>query len=143
MNNLKYLQSMSIEEFTDWLDNYRIDDAPWLLWWDETYCKYCEPIKVESTEAEKKLGIRPFYNETFDCAYCELTEDGVYRCKYFPELDHVPTSREMIGMWLEAPHKEKAGPEWVECNECLYNEDCLARESRDGCYTGEKYNIEE
>lgn len=145
MNNFKYLQSMSIEKFTDWLDNYRVDDSPWILWWDENYCKNCEAIKVEFTEAEKKLGIKPFYNETFDCAYCELTDNGIYKCKYFPELDHVPTSKEMIKLWLEATYK---GPEWaeckgwVECKECLYFEDCQAKENRDGCYTGEKY-IEE
>ena len=85
MNNLFNLS----RRFT-LVDNYR---RPWILWWDETYCKNCEPIKVEFTEAEKAT-------LNFDCA-CELTEDGIG--SIFQNY-HVPTSRN--DWWLD---KEKAG----------------------------------
>lgn len=31
-------------------------------------------------------------------------------------------------------------PEWVECYNCIYQDECENRESRDGCYLGEEEN---
>lgn len=37
----------------------------------------------------------------------------------------------------------KSTPEYVSCKECAIREDCENKESRDGCYFGEKYLVEE
>lgn len=34
-------------------------------------------------------------------------------------------------------------PEYVSCKECTMREDCENKESRDGCYFGEQYLVEE
>ena len=61
------------------------------------------PVK----DAKEKLGITPFYDDTIECAYCELAdESGIKRCRFFPELDDVPDNRGMIKMWLESEVKD-------------------------------------
>ena len=45
MNNFEKLKSMSMEALTDWFDKYiAFDNAPYMFWFDQKYCKNCEPI---------------------------------------------------------------------------------------------------
>lgn len=96
MNNFEKLKSMTVNEFAEWLaENCQSDEAPWTWWFDENYCKKCEPItcKIEAIN----IGLEPLYPEQeVDCAWCELHQ----KCKYFQELDNVPDSTEIIKMWL-------------------------------------------
>jgi hypothetical protein len=102
-SNFERLQSISIDEFADWLDkNGQFDTAPWTLWFAKKYCDNCKSIECHYVDAKEKLGITPFYNDTIECAYCELAdESGVKRCRFFPKLDDIPNNREVIRMWLE------------------------------------------
>lgn len=99
MVNFERLQSMSIDEFAEWLDkNCMFDNSPWMNYFNEKYCEKCESIKCKYTEADEKLGITPFsHSGEIECAYCELEN----KCRFFQELDDVPSNIEMIKMWLE------------------------------------------
>ena len=101
--NFDRLRSMTIDELAEWLDkNGMIDNSPWLNSFNEKYCEKCESIECSYVDAKEKLGLTPFYDETFECAYCELADEtGVKRCRFFTELDDVPDNKEMIKMWLE------------------------------------------
>ena len=45
MNNFEKLKSMSAEELAEWFDKYiAFDNAPYMIWFDQKYCKNCEPI---------------------------------------------------------------------------------------------------
>ena len=103
MTNLQKIKDMSIDELAEWLDkNGMFDNSPWLNSFNEKYCEKCESIECSYADAEEKLGLTPFYNETFECAYCELAdENGIKRCRFFPELDDVPDNETVIKMWLE------------------------------------------
>lgn len=98
MTNFKYLQSMNVDEFAEWLDkNCSFDDSPWLNDFNETYCSKCEPIKCKYADTEEKLGFKSFsYNGEIDCAYCELEP----HCRFFPEIEGIPNNLEIIKMWL-------------------------------------------
>lgn len=103
MTNLEKIKNMSIDELAEWLDkNGMFDNSPWLNAFNDKYCEKCESIECCYADAKEKLGITPFYDETFECAYCELAdENGVKRCRFFQELDDIPDNKEMIKMWLE------------------------------------------
>jgi hypothetical protein len=94
---------MSIDELADWLDkNGMFDNSPWLNSFNKKYCDKCESIECSYVDAKEKLGLTPFCNETFECAYCELEdENGIKRCRFFPNMDDVSSNVEMIKMWLE------------------------------------------
>lgn len=98
MTNLQKIANMSIDELAEWLDeNGQYDNSPWNLWWDENYCSKCESIECTYAKAEEKLDSTPYYRHTIKCAYCELEN----KCKFFPELEDVPDSVNVIKMWLE------------------------------------------
>jgi hypothetical protein len=103
MTNFEKLRSLPTEELAEWLDKHGMfDGSPWNEWFGKKYCDNCESIEVKYADAEEKLGLTPFYNETFECAYCELAdENGITRCRFFPELDDVPDNETVIKMWLE------------------------------------------
>ena len=87
MTNFKKLQSMSIHELAEWLDeNGMYDNSPWVLWWDKTYCQQCEPI----------VGWVSDFNRECKCAYCEAYAN----CRFFTNMDKVPNNKEIIEMWL-------------------------------------------
>ena len=89
MNNFEKIQSMSIDELAEFLDEHgQFDTAPWTQWWDCTYCKNCEPImcKYEDSETE-----HPF-------AYCEIYGN----CRFFQDKDEIPNSKEIVKMWLKS-----------------------------------------
>lgn len=84
------LKSKSIEELTEWLDQYgTFDDSPWLTWWSEMYCENCESIMCRYEET----------GQEFPCAWCELHDD---KCKFFPNLNGLPDNKQIIKMWLES-----------------------------------------
>lgn len=98
MTNFDKLKSMSIEELTEFLNvNGMYDNTPWMNWWDKQYCDKCLSLHLTSDEAEDKLGITPFLNETYECPYCEVHN----KCKYFPELEETPSMKEIIKLWLQ------------------------------------------
>ena len=97
MNNFEKIKQMSLEDFAEWLYEHRmVDDTPWMEWFNENYCDKCESIIVKAEDAEEVLGIKPFYNEEYECAYCEVYEDS---CKFFP--NGYPSNKDIIKMWLE------------------------------------------
>ena len=88
MNNFEYLKSLTIDELTDWLDKYgQFEGAPWSDWFDETYCKKCEPINCTISE---------FSNRKIKCSYCELED----KCRFFPDYEHAPGLKEILKLWL-------------------------------------------
>ena len=90
---------MSLECFADWLDkNSCCDDAAWSNFFNEEYCKKCEAIKCTYADAKEILGIQAFsYGGNVDCAYCEVYG----KCKFFPEIDDIPSNKDIIKLWLE------------------------------------------
>ena len=102
MTNFKHIQSMNIEELAEWLDKYGMfDDSLWANWFNHRYCENCESIECKYDRAKVELGITPFYDETIECAYCELTDgSGIKRCRFFPELNDIPDNKKIIEMWL-------------------------------------------
>lgn len=99
MTNFDKLKNMTAEELAEFIDKHGIyDDTPWMNWFYETYCNNCESIIVGAEDAEEILGIKPFYNEEYECAHCEVYEDC---CKFFPNRCP-PNNRDIIKMWLEA-----------------------------------------
>ena len=99
MTRFEELKNMDIETLVEWLDeNGQFDGSPWCEWFDENYCKKCEPIKCKYSDTKKHLGFESFYEADISCAYCEL--EG--RCKFFPELDETPSCKDIVKMWLES-----------------------------------------
>ena len=104
MTNFKRLQTMTIDELAEWLDKHgQFDLSPWLTWWDKNYCSNCESIKCKYVDAKEKLGfsVSSYYDREIECAYCELAdESGVKKCRFFPELNDVPSNLDIIKLWL-------------------------------------------
>lgn len=90
MNNFDIIKSKNIDELVEWLDEYMmVDNTPWYLWFDKNYCSKC-PSEVVYYESDRgKIPI--------ECAWCELE----HKCKFLPELDKEPDSKQIIKMWLE------------------------------------------
>ena len=78
---------MNINQLSSWLDEHgEFDGSPWIEWFDKEYCKKCEPefAYIESL------------NGKHECGWCEIHK----KCKYFKNLDDVPSNKEIIKMWL-------------------------------------------
>lgn len=89
MNNWVKLKNMSKEDFAEWLDKYGMfDNSPWMMWFDQQYCKNCEDIMCKYENGKRE----------FPCSFCELNGN----CKFFPDLDEVPDNKMIIKMWLES-----------------------------------------
>ena len=104
MNNFEKLQSMSIDELAEWLDqNGIIDNSPWLEDFNDKYCAKCESVMCKYEDAEKAVGFKPlFSDDEIECAYCEVYK----KCRYFEEMDEVPDGKEMVRLWLEEEVEE-------------------------------------
>lgn len=88
MNKFDKIKQMDVDEFARWLDRHtNSDDSDWLKWWDNKYCKNCEPEFAYST----------FWNDYGECSYCE----NYGNCRFFPELSESPDLEQIIKMWLE------------------------------------------
>ena len=96
MNNFEKLQSMSVEQFAEWLDeNGMWDTSPWSKWFDSEYCQQCESI----------IGtICDDFGDDRKCefAYCEVE----HKCRFFQNMEDVPDCKDIIKMWLESEVEE-------------------------------------
>ena len=82
MTVFESLNNKSIDEVAEWLDTHMVfDDAPWLRWWDNNYCKEC---MMEAKES--------------GTVWCELNGN----CKFFKDQKEIPSMKEIIKMWLES-----------------------------------------
>ena len=90
MNNFERIKEMNIDELTALFDKLDegYDNAPWSEWFGETYCDNCDLIMAYAEYAGKEL----------EFGWCELN-DG---CKFFPELDDIPSPEQVIKFWLES-----------------------------------------
>ena len=99
MNNLEKLKSMSVDELVDWLDKHgSFDDSPWLKWFVSECCDKCEPIICICDDAKQALGFEPLLGNDVECAYCEVHN----KCKFFSDLNEVPSNKYIIKLWLES-----------------------------------------
>ena len=90
-NNYEVLVSMSIDELADWLDKNGIPDcSPWMNWFSEKYCEKCPSVFVE-------LNSEQFGNIRSEECYCENSD----KCRFFEELDSMPSCKDVIKMWLQ------------------------------------------
>lgn len=89
MKVIDKLKSKTMNEFIDWLDEYcRFEDSPWIQWWNKNYCSKCPAIKSKYEDSDRELNF----------AWCELHD----KCKFFPDMDEAPDSKQIIRMWLES-----------------------------------------
>lgn len=104
MTNFNYIKTMSIEALAKWLDEHgQFDGSPWMDWFNNNYCKKCESITIKRKVAEDKLGISHLFGNETECAWCELH----HKCKYFQELEEVPSNEIIIKMWLNHEEEKK------------------------------------
>lgn len=104
MNNFEKLQSMSMDEFAKWLHKHGIvDNGPWDNHFNKTYCDKCESVMCKAADVESVLGFKLFpWEDEAECGYCEVN----HKCRFFPDMDDVPDSVEMIKLWLKAEAEE-------------------------------------
>ena len=89
MTVFENLKNKDIDELSEWLDKYGyFEDSPWMEWWNHTYCSKCESIKGKYSD----------YDIEMIFSYCELHD----QCKFFPDMNQVPDTKEIIKMWLES-----------------------------------------
>ena len=92
MTKYEKFMKKNIDELADWIDKHVFfDDAPWIKWWDDKYCKEC-PIEVFDDD-----GI------TSEYGWCEIHS----KCKYFQDRDNIPSGKEIIKLWLMSQEIEK------------------------------------
>lgn len=102
VDNYSYLQSLSLDDFAEWLDKHgQFDDSPWIAWFNETYCLKCESVELSADDVRDKLGIDPFYLGNVAYSYCELNKN----CKYFPNMEEPPSTIDIIKLWLKQERK--------------------------------------
>ena len=101
VTNYDFIKKMSIFELAKFLDCYgRFEDSPWMKWFDEKYCENCESVKC------KYEGDMWNADHEFEAAYCELAdESGIKRCRFFPDMNDVPDSKQTCLMWLKEEKK--------------------------------------
>ena len=74
----------NIDEFAEWLNEYGMQDfSPWDCWFDNNYCKKCEPIFKDGKEY----------------CWCELNNNI---CKFFKNANEIPYGKTVVKMWLES-----------------------------------------
>ena len=96
MTVFEKIKSMNIDEFTEWFaDNCMHDDDPVIKWWDNAYCKDCNSVY---TTVDYLDSYAPSYNKEHECAWCEVNG----KCKYFQDMNEVPSSQDMIKLWLKS-----------------------------------------
>lgn len=90
MTVFEKFKSMNIDEFIEWLDkNGTTDYSPWVLWFDDKYCKKCQSEIAYIEELDKEC----------ECAWCENHDDI---CRYFPDINCIPDNKQVIWLWLES-----------------------------------------
>ena len=91
MTNFEKIKAMSVDALAEWLERLskRYDEPDWTCWFDENYCKKCEPVIGRYKDSHREM----------EFSWCELNDN---KCKYFQELDEIPDEKEIIKMWLES-----------------------------------------
>lgn len=93
MNVYDALKSKNIDELSEWFDEcVYFEDSPWARYFDDNYCKKCKPEIDRISEWDREC----------ECAWCELNG----QCKYFQDMDDIPSNKEIIKMWLESEVEE-------------------------------------
>lgn len=88
MTNYEHIINMNVEELASFFNKpNEVDRTPWDDWFEENYCKNCEPI-----EEEEENGRTACY------AYCEIYD----KCKYFADYPDFITEKDTIELWLNA-----------------------------------------
>lgn len=88
MTVFEKIKRMNVDEFVELLDKYEvIDDAPWIEWFDNNYCKRCKPEIARYKDSDKDM----------EFAWCELHD----KCRFFQDMDEIPSTKQTIKMWLE------------------------------------------
>lgn len=91
MTNREFLKNFSEKDFVRWLASLElVENAPWLKWLDDNYCKKCDPIHghIEGS----------YYDHQF--SPCEF---GADECPFgVADL----TDEKLIEMWLDAKREE-------------------------------------
>ena len=89
MTNFEKIKSMNKIDLTNWLDNYgQFDHSPWFDWFDENFCKKCEPIKCK---------VLALGNKEIECSFCEIEN----HCRFFKE-QIMADNKVIIKLWLDA-----------------------------------------
>ena len=83
MTVFESIKSKDIDELVKWIDKHTtIDNSPYITWWDNNYCNKC---MVEIKDGH-------------EYGWCELHN----KCKYFQDMDSIPSCEQVIKMWLES-----------------------------------------
>lgn len=83
MNKFDGIMSMNIDELAEWLaNNWLHDNNPSINWFDDKYCKKCEPVIIDG----------------YEYAWCEVN----HKCRYFQDIDDIPDCTHMTKLWLES-----------------------------------------
>lgn len=89
MTKFEDFKSKNIDELVDWIDeNFAFDTAPYMWWFDNEFCKRCQPEEVYDVD----------HSTNMECAWCEISG----KCKFFNDMDEVPYAKQIIKMWLES-----------------------------------------
>lgn len=81
-------KQMKRDQLAEWLDSLELSDAPWHIWFSESYCKNCEPI----------LRYVPYIEKEAECSYCEV--NGC--CQFFLDFERDLSTLDIINLWLES-----------------------------------------
>ena len=93
MTVFEKLNSKNIDEFAKWFDNHCSHDTdPCITWWDDTYCKNCEPLMSCYEDSCREIQF----------SWCEIYG----KCRFFPYMDNAPDSLQITKLWLESETDE-------------------------------------
>lgn len=98
MTVFENMKSKNIDEFAEWIDEHCMTDgSPWYAWFDNNYCKHCEPIIVKGDDE---------FHRDLEYGWCELNCD---KCKFFQDMKEIPCGKQLIKMWLESEDTDVNG----------------------------------
>ena len=90
MKVIDKLKSKNIDELAEWFDEKCSSEySPWHQWFDNNYCGNC-PSEIGKYEDS---------NREIEFCWCELNDN---KCRFFPDMNSVPDSKQVIKMWLES-----------------------------------------
>lgn len=89
MTVFEKIKAVDINGLIEMFDKFSFNEhSPWFEWYDKKYCGNCI--------AEIKF--HPEINRDAEFGWCEMHQN----CRYFPELDEIPDTKQIIKMWLES-----------------------------------------
>ena len=102
MTNFEKIKSLSIEEFAGWIDSTLpfSGNEPWNKWFNEEYCKKCEPETVLGNGLYYPWGT---HETEIECSFCEI--NGY--CRFFPYYNSPLDTKDVITMWLNKEEEEQ------------------------------------